>query len=181
MIRPRVLLKVSFAMVVGLLIAPPCLAQLPGLPGQQPGFGQSSQPQLSPYLNLLRPGASAGINYYTLVRPQFQTQSAFLSLQSQLNPLTANANGMDMTPTTGGMFGFQNARIYYQNLYMFNGYGTGPGSGTGTGRSGMGGMAGMSGMSGMGTGMGGAGTGVPKPPQAPGVGGGMPGGIAPGR
>jgi len=51
---------------------------------QQPQTNPFNQPAVSPYLNLLRPGASAGVNYTTLVRPQVDTGRALQNLQHQV-------------------------------------------------------------------------------------------------
>src|SRR6516225_6549281 len=48
-----------------------------------PPGSPSSRPAVSPYLNLLRPGASAGVNYSTLVRPQIEAGRAIQQLQYQ--------------------------------------------------------------------------------------------------
>src|SRR4051812_18227610 len=47
--------------------------------------GIPSGPTVSPYLNLLRPGNSPALNYYGLVRPQFQTNADLLGLQQRMN------------------------------------------------------------------------------------------------
>ena len=46
-----------------------------------------ARPTVSPYLNLLRPGASPAINYYGLVRPQQQFQSDIGQLDQQSSAL----------------------------------------------------------------------------------------------
>ena len=46
-------------------------------------------PPISPYLNILRGGiGGAGINYYTLTVPQFQTAGSLMQLQDQTNLLS---------------------------------------------------------------------------------------------
>jgi len=52
---------------------------------QRPPTSPFNQPSVSPYLNLLRPGTSAGVNYTTLVRPQVDTGRAIQQLQYQVN------------------------------------------------------------------------------------------------
>jgi hypothetical protein len=65
----------------------------------QAQFGRYTRPQtmpyyrppVSPYLNLLRGGgAAAGINYYTLTRPQIQTYTQLQTLQSEVQTLQTN-------------------------------------------------------------------------------------------
>lgn len=41
-----------------------------------------ARPTASPYLNLLRPGASPAVNYYGLVRPEMNNRQNLQSLQS---------------------------------------------------------------------------------------------------
>jgi hypothetical protein len=52
----------------------------------QPGFGgPQNQPPVSPYLNLLRQGASPGLNYYNLTQPMFQFPQQIGQLQQQVS------------------------------------------------------------------------------------------------
>src|SRR5262245_10941358 len=84
-------------------------------------FGRGSSPTYSPYLNLLRPGNTA-INYYGLVRPEFEFRNNIGTLQQQVGTLqqdltqaTNQANGVLTTghPTQflnlGGYFGSSSA------------------------------------------------------------------------
>ncbi len=99
-----------------------------------------NQPRVSPYLNLLRQGASPGINYYDLVRPQQNFQAGIVGLQqqNQLNQalitgvLTGGigAGGNVGVLTTGQSFGFQNHLVYFQNQNRFGAGGVG-GAGAG--------------------------------------------------
>jgi hypothetical protein len=106
-----------FTIGVALVVTPASrvVAQPPGLPRTA-----SPTPPYSPYLNLLRPGASPAINYYGLVRPQFQAQQSMLSLQSQIGA-NSQAIGNLATdegplPATGGkVVGFMNYGRYFQN------------------------------------------------------------------
>src|SRR5438132_882791 len=41
------------------------------------------RPPVSPFINLFRGGAAAGVNYYGIVRPQLETQAALQQLQLQ--------------------------------------------------------------------------------------------------
>ncbi len=86
------------------------LAQTIG--GQNP-----SGPPVSPYLNLMRLGATPGINYYDLVRPQLQIQSAISNLQqnqaSLIQGLAMGGNGADTLVTTGHAATFGNYSHYF--------------------------------------------------------------------
>jgi hypothetical protein len=120
-----------FAIAVTLVGAPTSrvAAQPPGFPRTP-----SPTPPYSPYLNLLRPGASPAINYYGLVRPQFQAQQSMLALQSQIGANSQAIGNLSATggplPDTGKTVGFMNYGRYFQN---FN-----PASGGSSGSSGFG-------------------------------------------
>ncbi|MDB5311286.1 MAG: hypothetical protein JWO38_5488 [Gemmataceae bacterium] len=79
----------------------------------------SRPPVFSPYLNLLRPGNSPGVNYYGLVRPQIQFQNSIQGLQQQVGTNQAaiaglNAGMADNTiPTTGHTATFLNTGGYF--------------------------------------------------------------------
>jgi hypothetical protein len=90
------------------------LALLSG-PAAAQQFGQSNQPAVSPYLNLLRPGNSPGFNYYGLVRPQMQFQNDIQNLQNQAMTNRAaitDINGL-LVPTTGHSTYFLNTSSYF--------------------------------------------------------------------
>ena len=90
-------------------------AQVPGgagVPAGRPGF--------SPYLNLLRQGNPAYLNYYGLVRPQMQNQEAFGSLQGQIQANSTSlariaSEGSGGLPDTGKSFGYFNHQGYFLN------------------------------------------------------------------
>lgn len=69
------------------LIAMALAAMVPGRAGAQvvgPRVGSPSPaPTVSPYINLLRNPNAPALNYYGLVRPQFQTNAGLQSLQQQ--------------------------------------------------------------------------------------------------
>src|SRR4051812_28113370 len=71
-------------LVTGLL----ALAALPATASAQAAGGYSpapiNRPTFSPYLNLLRPGAPAGLNYYGLVRPEFAFRNNIGGLQTDV-------------------------------------------------------------------------------------------------
>jgi hypothetical protein len=91
----RLVLAVLTASVLGLFGEQQVCAQAFGTQpfGTQPSqFGTYSPPYyyppVSPYLNILRGGVGgAGINYFTLTQPQFQTANSLLQLQDQANLL----------------------------------------------------------------------------------------------
>ena len=88
-------------------------------------YSPYSQPQVSPFLNVLRGGNTPGGNYYGLVRPQLNYGAGIAGLQQQTqqNQLlitglqTAGTSGQAGAITTGQPFGFQTYRGYFQNQY----------------------------------------------------------------
>jgi hypothetical protein len=140
-----------------------------------PFGGPAYNPPVSPYLNLIRGGASPGLNYYNIVQPQIQFQSEITGLQQQTGALQAqqSAVGPGTSLATGHMVAFGNWSHYYARRGMagigggmYGGMGRGMGGiggmGRGMGMGGMGGM-GMGGMGGMGMGgMGGGYGGMPR-------------------
>jgi hypothetical protein len=83
---------------LGLLVAA-AGAQAQGLELPSPTDHPYSQPAVSPYLNLTRPG-NAGVNYHALVRPQLATTHSIDNLRSQvLYP----QNGLGLNPAYAGM------------------------------------------------------------------------------
>ena len=117
------------------------------------------QGPVSPYINILRGGASPAINWFNIVQPQIAFDNAITQLQVQQSALgqaltTPTALGM----TTGHPVMFGN----YSHYYTAGRMGTGGSTTGGIGMAGMG-MGGMGIMGGMGTGgmgmMGGSGMG----------------------
>lgn len=117
-------------------------------PGATPG-----RPALSPYLNLLRSGGSPTLNYYGLVRPEFNGRQAIQAVQSAeaANQRTIgdllNGGGL---PVTGIASQFQNHRSYFLNQGSGGAGGFGVGGGrtsfaTGGGGGGVGGGGGFGG------------------------------------
>ena len=73
---------------------------------------------MSPYLNLLRQGSPAGVNYYDLVRPQFQFQNSIQALQQQVSSLgsqvaVGEAQSASGLPVTGHPSQFFNYSHYF--------------------------------------------------------------------
>ena len=86
--------------------------------GTRPG-GLPPGPAVSPYLNLLRTGNSPALNYYGLVRPQFQTNASLQALQqqfalSQSRPLLGSGPADDVL-ITGHSAVFMNYGGYFQS------------------------------------------------------------------
>jgi hypothetical protein len=93
--------------ILALVATAPANAQLVGQPGTS---------AISPYINLL-PRTQA-INYYGLVRPQFQYNTAISSLEQQVqaNRVAATAADTQGPVTTGHPVQFLNYRRYFQTL-----------------------------------------------------------------
>lgn len=81
--RRFIIVAITSLGLVGFAATGPAKAQAfrPTLPGSGNPYGS---PPLSPYLNLLRPGSSAAVNYYGLVRPQQAYNTAINSLEQQV-------------------------------------------------------------------------------------------------
>jgi hypothetical protein len=120
--------------------------------------GVTNEPYVSPYLNIVRPGADPAFNYYTLVQPQLQQQQFNLQQNRNVQNLGRQLQQQEaeiMTPygaigrrrSTGRAATYMNYSHYYPAL------GAGPSGGRRyTSSAGAGGMGmGMS-MGGMGGG-----------------------------
>jgi hypothetical protein len=87
----------------------------------RPGITPSAGPGYSPYLNLVRPGAPAGINYYGLVRPEINFRNSISGLQTdvaaqqQLLTTGRAATGTTGLLTTGHAATFLNTGGYFLN------------------------------------------------------------------
>jgi hypothetical protein len=84
---------------------------------QRPLTNPYGNPVFSPYLNLVRGGTNAAINYYGLVRPEIQTNQALRTLRGDVN---ANASALSQEqlnalPTTGHQVQFLNTTHYFFN------------------------------------------------------------------
>jgi hypothetical protein len=130
-----------------------------------------SGPAVSPYVNLPRFGAPLGVNYYNLVQPQIQFQSAISGLQqNQASLMGAVTTGTDVgygpvvtghlamfgntshyfagrggagTPYLAAQYNLQNQRMLYSPTRYLGGMGMGTGlGGMSTGGIGPGGAAG---------------------------------------
>lgn len=69
-----------------------------GTPGGSPlggGIGSPTPSGFSPYLNLTRGGNSAALNYYGIVRPQFNFQQSLQALQNPAQPGVAQGTTLE--------------------------------------------------------------------------------------
>jgi len=80
----------------------------------RPASSGLSRPTTSPYLNLLR-GGDRGLNYYNLVRPEFEFRNAYQGLQGQVNQQQQllRQSSEEGLPVTGHAIRFQNYSHYY--------------------------------------------------------------------
>jgi hypothetical protein len=106
-------------------------------------------PPISPYINIIRGGSSPAVNWFNIVQPQLEFNSAIGQLQSQQNALGQAITSATTATTTGHPVSFGNYSHYYSRGIGTSSSGIGGGGGMGTGGMGMGGMGGM-GMGGMG-------------------------------
>ena len=106
-------------------------------------FGNAGSPTLSPYLNLARGGNNA-FNYYGLVRPQNNVNSALQNLQGQVNAnqqaISAGAAGQSdpNAAATGHMAMFMNYGGFFPGMGAKHGGGSsgfGAAASSGGGRS----------------------------------------------
>ncbi len=90
-------------------------AQAPvGIPGGAPQL----PPAYSPYLNLLRNGNPAYVNYYGLVRPEQDWRSQVYGLQAGVATNSAAISAVDAAtglPLTGHSTTFMNTSHYFLN------------------------------------------------------------------
>jgi hypothetical protein len=113
----------------------------------RPGITPNTGPAFSPYLNLARPGAPAGINYYGLVRPELNFRSSLSGLQTDVatnrDLLTTGraASGTAGLLTTGHAATFLNTGGYFLNSTGGVGAQGGGARTTGARAQGAGGMA----------------------------------------
>ena len=87
-------------------------AQPPGSPIPSP------RPVVSPYINLLRNNSPAYLNYYGLVRPEFQFQNQLGGLQQSLAASSGAGSATDPAtglPLTGHSTQFLNTSHYFLN------------------------------------------------------------------
>ncbi len=77
-----------------------------------------SRPAVSPYLNLLQGGQTAGLNYYNLVRPEIDYRASILRLQqqSQVNEQALSDLQSTILPTTGHAAAFMAHGNYFQSF-----------------------------------------------------------------
>src|SRR5690242_4853461 len=95
----------AIAVVVG-LGSGRAAAQPPGFQAPtRPGFGTTGRPAFSPYLNLNLAGNPVALNYFGIVRPQFQARAEFQSLEQQAaanrQAIADTGGAASPLPTTG--------------------------------------------------------------------------------
>jgi hypothetical protein len=134
------------------------------------GVPVQNAPPISPYIGLVRSGASPGVNWANIVQPQMQLYDATNQLQGQQTAMAAGGGTQNVPTTTGHPVYFGSYMQYYNSRGLLSSMG-----GMGMGGMGMGGM-GMGGMGMGGMGMGGVGMGGMMGMGGMGMGGmGMPG------
>ena len=103
--------------IAGLLLCVTPLGARAQSPGIRPQTSPFPRPAVSPYLNMAR-GGSPALNYYNLVRPQQDTQTAILQLQQQSRATTQLIQTPpDAILTTGHPSRFLNySHYFYSNL-----------------------------------------------------------------
>jgi hypothetical protein len=75
-----------------------------------------NRPAFSPYLNLNRPGTSAAVNYYGLVRPELQFRNALFQNQLEIAGNQQAISNLAAGPiTTGHRAGFMTQWRYFMN------------------------------------------------------------------
>jgi hypothetical protein len=79
---------------------------------------RTTRPPVSPYLEIIRRDSAAGINYYNLVKPQFEFRGAIQQLQQgvRTNEQTLTDLQGETLPTTGHAAGFGTHLGYFQNI-----------------------------------------------------------------
>lgn len=88
-LNPKPVVLCGVAMLVAQSSA---LAQAPRRPAMRRYQSTVSQPFVSPYLNLVRPGGDPGLNYFTLVQPQLQQEH---NTQVQSNQIQRLNRGLE--------------------------------------------------------------------------------------
>jgi hypothetical protein len=97
----------AFGLLLGGAVAPAAA---------QPPAGPVNPPAVSPYLNLFRQGSSPAINYYGLVRPQFEFRRDVQRLQQQVTaeqPPAVPAEEATALPPTGHTAQFNTQWRYF--------------------------------------------------------------------
>lgn len=118
-------LAIAILTAAGVASAGPAFAQLD--PAASLYYGSLyDRPTVSPYLNLVNPGAAANAipNYFTLVRPQLEQRAAINETRSDVNRLRrrvalderAGGAGREQVRPTG----HQTRYMYYGPYYQFD-------------------------------------------------------------
>jgi hypothetical protein len=77
------------------------------------------RPPVSPYLNLNRPGVPGGVNYYGLVKPQFEVNKQLQNLQMQQRGMMPQlgVGEEDVTTSAYAITGHPTAFFYYSHYF----------------------------------------------------------------
>jgi hypothetical protein len=121
-----ILSKAEATMISYKIVAPALGLVLLGSGAPVWGQGQGitgnpgNRPAVSPYINLLRAGSSAGVNYYGLVKPDIEFRSGIQRNQQQIS-----ANQQSVTEFTAGMSttGHPTRYMTHWSYFMNNGVG----------------------------------------------------------
>jgi hypothetical protein len=100
-----------------LVSAGPLKAQAPPITGNP-----ANRPFVSPYINLLRGGSSAGVNYYGLFRPDIEFRAGIQRKQKQI--VAGQRNYAELT-TGLSITGHPTRYMTHWNYFLNNGVGTG--------------------------------------------------------
>jgi hypothetical protein len=107
----RAVALVGCVLLVWGAVLQPAHAQIPNY-----GLDPSRRPPVSPYINLLRTGASPGVSYYGIVRPEFAYSAALGQLQGQQTILANQQQELTAAtalPATGHKSGFMTQSKYF--------------------------------------------------------------------
>jgi hypothetical protein len=108
----RVLCLGACLAVWGVLAVETARAQVPNY-----GLDPSRRPVVSPYINLLRTGSSAAVNYYGIVRPEIAFGNAVGQLQGQQATLSNEQQDLatNAFPATGHKTAFMTQSKYFMS------------------------------------------------------------------
>lgn len=74
-------------------------------------------PTVSPYINLLRSGGNPALNYYGLVRPQFEAIAGFQAVQQRFGQLSERQGPADL-PNDAFVTGHGSSFMNYGSYFM---------------------------------------------------------------
>jgi hypothetical protein len=114
--------KLPLGLLTGVSLALAVLANVETANGQYgPGAIQNpgARPTTSPYLNIIRSGASPAINYYGVVRPEVAFSNSLNQLQQQQGALASqqqDLNSYTAVPPTGHAAGYMTESKYFLRI-----------------------------------------------------------------